>query len=90
MNIPRILNYLRPGDEWSLDGETYEGLTWLSDTTKPSEEELQEAESEAESAHAEMLARRTQNRNDAIDHALSLGFSYEMISVMFPALMIDH
>lgn len=27
-------------DKWSLDGTSYDGLTWLSDTPKPSKEEL--------------------------------------------------
>jgi len=26
--------------EWSLSGDTYEGLVWLSDTPKPTKEEL--------------------------------------------------
>lgn len=26
--------------EWALDGDDYEGLTWLSDTPKPSKAEL--------------------------------------------------
>lgn len=26
--------------EWILDGDNYEGLTWLSNTKKPSKEEL--------------------------------------------------
>ena len=26
--------------EWTLNGDTYDGLTWLSDTPKPTQEEL--------------------------------------------------
>lgn len=32
------VNY--PGQEWTLNGDTYEGLTWLSDTPKPTQAEL--------------------------------------------------
>ena len=32
-----------PADEWILDGENYDGLTWLSDTPKPSQAELDAA-----------------------------------------------
>lgn len=32
------LNY--PGAQWTLNGDTYDGLTWLDDTPKPSQEEL--------------------------------------------------
>ena len=34
-------NYL--GAEWSLNGDDYAGLTWLSDTAKPSQQELDAA-----------------------------------------------
>jgi hypothetical protein len=32
------VNYL--GSQWTLDGDYYDGLTWLSDTPKPSQAEL--------------------------------------------------
>jgi hypothetical protein len=32
-----------PGSEWSLEGEGYAGLTWLSDTPKPTQAELDAA-----------------------------------------------
>ena len=31
-------NYV--GKQWALDGETYEGLTWLDSTPKPTQAEL--------------------------------------------------
>lgn len=31
------------GAQWSLNGDTYEGLTWLDDTPKPTQEELDAA-----------------------------------------------
>jgi hypothetical protein len=33
-----ITNYA--GKSWSLDGDSYAGLTWLSDTPKPTQAEL--------------------------------------------------
>jgi hypothetical protein len=38
-----ILNANYPGTQWSLDGETYDGLTWLDKTPKPSQAELDAA-----------------------------------------------
>lgn len=35
-----VLSKYYPGAKWSLDGGSYSGLTWLSDTPKPSQEEL--------------------------------------------------
>ena len=41
MNIAQILTQRYPGAEWTLNGDNYNGLTWLSDSPKPSLEELQ-------------------------------------------------
>jgi hypothetical protein len=35
-----ILSVNYAGSQWSLDGDTYDGLTWLSDTPKPTQAEL--------------------------------------------------
>lgn len=43
MNIPITLLFLRPGEEWTLDGDSYSGLTWLSDTPMPTENEILDA-----------------------------------------------
>ena len=36
-----IANYA--GSQWSLNGDTYDGLVWLSDTPKPTQAELDAA-----------------------------------------------
>ena len=40
MDIPTILSNKYAGSEWTLNGDDYAGLTWLSDTPKPTKEEL--------------------------------------------------
>jgi hypothetical protein len=42
--IVQALHSLRPGAQWSLDGNTYEGLQWFDENElpPPTEEELQE------------------------------------------------
>jgi len=41
MNLPSAIFSLRPGAEWTLNGDSYEGLTWLDETqTKPTEDEI--------------------------------------------------
>ena len=35
-----ILTINYAGQEWSMNGNSYEGLVWLSDTTKPTQQEL--------------------------------------------------
>jgi hypothetical protein len=41
MDIANILSRKFEGAEWTLDGDDYAGLTWLSDSAKPTEAELE-------------------------------------------------
>jgi hypothetical protein len=38
-----VLAAIRPGAEWSLNGDTYDGLTWLDDSPKPTKKTLDDA-----------------------------------------------
>ena len=38
-----VLTANYPDSFWTLDGDSYDGLTWLSDTPKPSQAELDAA-----------------------------------------------
>ena len=40
IDYPAILTRHYPNTEWTLNGDEYSGLTWLSDTPKPTQEEL--------------------------------------------------
>ena len=42
-DYPAVLIKLYPDCQWSLRGDTYDGLSWLSDTPKPSQAELDDA-----------------------------------------------
>jgi hypothetical protein len=54
MDIHLILTKKFSGNEWVLVGNTYEGLTWVSETKKPTEAELKALwkEVEAESQNS--------------------------------------
>lgn len=39
-DIAKVLQIIRPGEAWTLNGDSYDGLEWLSDTEKPTEEEI--------------------------------------------------
>jgi hypothetical protein len=86
MNIPMTLMYLRPSEEWTLNGDDYEGLTWLSDTPKPSLAELEAAYPLAQADAASKVEAAGVARLAAIAHAKSLGFTDAMIAVMYPNL----
>jgi hypothetical protein len=38
-----VLNAIRPGTLWSLDGDDYAGLNWLDDSPKPTKKTLDDA-----------------------------------------------
>jgi hypothetical protein len=40
IDYTKILNSKYAGFEWTLDGDDYSGLTWLSDTSKPTKKQL--------------------------------------------------
>jgi hypothetical protein len=78
---------LRPNVEWSMSGDDVEGITWHTPNVEP----LTVAEVEAEmvrlkSVEQERVAGEAAARLAAIDHAKSLGFTDEMITVMYPSL----
>ena len=41
MDISLVLSRKYPGAEWTLNGDSYAGLTWLSEGDAPTEAELQ-------------------------------------------------
>lgn len=40
IDYTQILSVNYVGEKWMLNGDSYEGLTWLSDTPKPTQAEL--------------------------------------------------
>ena len=86
MNIATALEYARPHEEWTLDGDDYAGLTWLSDTPKPTEQEITDAYPLAVKALAAKEKTRVKAISDARAFALSLGFTQAMLAVMYPQL----
>lgn len=89
MDIPMTLTYMRPGEEWQLDGEDYTGLTWLSDTAQPTMAEIEAAWPAALADYQGRQQSAAQARQDAINHAKSLGFTNAMIAVMYPNLITE-
>jgi len=60
MDITQILSSKFAGAEWTLSGDDYTGLTWLSDTPKPTKKALEAlwAEVEYETAYARVEQAR--------------------------------
>ena len=82
-DYPAILKANYAGSEWTLDGDTYDGLTWLSDTPKPSQAELDAAWPAVQQARADAVAADEAARQSAIDKLAALGLSVDEIRVAF-------
>ena len=71
------------GSEWTLDGDTYEGLVWLSDTPKPSKAELDDAWPAVQQARADAVAAKEAARQSGIDKLAALGLTVDEVSAVF-------
>ena len=78
---------LRPGVEWSMNGDDVEGIIWHTPDAQPLTVVEVEAEMvRLETVEAERVAGEAAARVAAVTHAKSLGFTDEMITVMYPNL----
>ena len=61
--IAEALVLLAPGSEWTIDGDSYEGITWLSsEITKPSKSEVTAKIAELEAAEPMRQLRNARNQ----------------------------
>ena len=79
---------LRPNTEWSMNGDDVEGIIWHTEGVTPlTEAEVAAEIKRLEKAEADKAAADQAATAAAIAHAKSLGFTDEMIAVMYPALI---
>jgi hypothetical protein len=71
-----VLRANYPDALWTLDGEDYDGLTWLSDSPKPTQAELDAAWPQVQ-YEQQRAAIETQRRNAYTQEADPLFFSYQ-------------
>lgn len=71
------------GDEWTLDGDTYDGLTWLSDSPKPSQAELDAAWPAVQQAQADAKEAKVAARQSGLEKLAALGLTVDEVSAVF-------
>lgn len=69
-----ILTLFYKGNEWTLNGDDYEGLTWLSNTEKPSKKQLDDLLPEYEAKLAE-IAQNKLNAEQTLVEKLGLSIN---------------
>ena len=83
MDIPRILSSKYAGSEWILNGDDYAGLTWLSDTPKPTEAALRKVWASVQAEIAAEAQSRLDAKASTIDKLKALGLTVEEVKIAF-------
>ena len=78
-----VLSKNYPDAEWTLDGDTYEGLNWLSDSPKPTQAELDAAWSAVQQARIDAQVAKQATKQSAIDKLAALGLTVDEIREAF-------
>lgn len=83
MDIAQILTRKYPGTEWTLNGDNYSGLTWLSDTPKPKKSELDALWPEVQAEIAAEAQAKVDAKASAIAKLEALGLTLDEVKVAF-------
>ena len=83
MDIATILTRRYQGAEWILDGDDYTGLTWLSDSPKPTEQELEALWPEVQAEIAAEAQAKIDAKASAVAKLQALGLTVEEVQVAF-------
>ena len=73
------------GSEWTLNGDDYSGLTWLSDTPKPTQAELDAAWPDVQQQIANDAAAKIATRASALAKLADLGLTPDEIAALVGA-----
>ena len=83
MDIAQVLTRKYVGAEWTLNGDAYEGLTWLSDSPMPSEQELADLWPVVQEEIAVEAQAKADARASAVAKLEALGLTVEEVSTVF-------
>lgn len=83
MDYAQILTRKYAGSEWTLNGDDYSGLTWLSDGPMPSERELVDLWPVVQEEIAAEAQARVDARVSAVAKLEALGLTVEEVSTVF-------
>lgn len=83
IDYPAILAANFPDAEWTLNGDNYDGLTWLSDSPKPTQAELDAAWPAVQQAQADAVAAKEAARLSGVAKLEALGLTVDEVSAVF-------
>jgi hypothetical protein len=83
MDIAMIISNKYPDSECTLDGNSYEGLTWLSDTPKPTKKQLEDLWPTVQAELAAEAQAKIEAKASAIAKPEALGLTVQEVEVAF-------
>ena len=83
IDYAEILTRKYIGSEWTLSNDNYNGLTWLSDTPKPTEGELSALWVDVQAEIAAEAQAKVDAKASAVAKLQALGLTVEEVSVAF-------
>ena len=83
MDITTILLRKFEGSEWTLSGDDYAGLTWLSDTPKPTKKALEALWPDVQTEIAAEAQAKVDAKASAVAKLQALGLTVEEVQVAF-------
>lgn len=83
MDYAKILTRKYPGMEWTLNGDKYSGLKWLSDSPKPKKAELDALWPDVQAEIAAEAQARVDAKNSAVAKLEALGLTVDEVKVAF-------
>jgi len=83
MDISAILSRKYAGTEWTLDGDDYTGLTWLSEGDAPTEAQLKKLWPTVQAEIAAEAQAKIDARLSAISKLEALGLTVDEVQAAF-------
>jgi len=83
MDIAQILTKRYPDAQWTLNGDFYSGLTWLSDGDAPTLAELEAVWSDVQAEIAAEAQAKVDAKASAVAKLQALGLTVEEVQVAF-------
>jgi hypothetical protein len=77
-----ILSTNYAGSQWTLNGDSYDGLTWLSDTPKPTQAELDDLWESTKAAITAKEQAAIDTRTSALAKLAALGLTQDEVKAL--------
>jgi len=85
INYDLILSTNYVGKQWSLDGNSYDGLTWLDESPKPTQAELDALWGSTQTAVAAKEQAKIAAKEAALSKLTALGLTADEVKALLGA-----